>query len=95
MAILKSIAVKFSPEDHQLMPSRCKARNCSRGFYYDPVTFNITITPTGAVFENTESPEKADVDGVDEVSSDCYYCDTADSRFLDSQIARVRIAIVS
>ncbi len=52
------------------MPNRCKARNCCRGFYYDPVTFNVPVAPTGAVFENSESPEKAGVEGVDEVSSD-------------------------
>jgi hypothetical protein len=65
------------------MPSRCRARNCCRGFYYDPVTFNVTVTPIGAVFENAESPENADVDGADEVSSDCYYRDIADSWFPD------------
>jgi hypothetical protein len=54
------------------MPSRCRARNCRRGFYHDPVTFNANVAPTGAVFENTENSENADVDGVDEVSSDCY-----------------------
>jgi hypothetical protein len=63
------------------MPSRCRARNCYRGFYYDPVTFNVTVAPTGAVFQNAESPENADVNGVDEVSSDCYYLDIADSMF--------------
>lgn len=67
------------------MPSRCRARNCCRGFYHDPVTFNVTVAPTGAVFENAENPENADVDGVDEVSYhlDCYYRDIADSRFPD------------
>jgi hypothetical protein len=54
------------------MPSRCRARNCRRGKYYDPLTFNVTVAPSGAVFENAESPENADVDGVDEVSSDRY-----------------------
>jgi hypothetical protein len=66
------------------MPSRCRARNCCHGFYYDPVTFNVTVAPTGAVFENAESPENGDVDGVDEVPSHCYYRDIADSRFPDS-----------
>jgi hypothetical protein len=66
------------------MPSRCRARNYCRGFYYDPVTFNVAVAPTGTVFENAESPENADVDGVDEVSSNCYYRDIADFRFPDS-----------
>lgn len=49
------------------------------------MTFNVTVAPTGAVFENAENPENADVDGVDEVSYhlDCYYRDIADSRFPD------------
>jgi hypothetical protein len=47
------------------------------------VTFNVTVAQTGAVFENAKSPENADVDGVDEVSSDCYYRDIADSRLTD------------
>ena len=75
--------MKSSPENYQLMPSRCRARNCCRGFYYDPVTFNVTVAPTGPVFENAESPESADVDGVDEVSFDCNYRDIANSRFPD------------
>lgn len=75
--------MKSSPRDYQLIPSRCRARNCCRGVYYDPVTFNVTVAPTGAVFENAKSPENADVDGVDEVSSDCYYRDIADSRLTD------------
>ena len=75
--------VKSSPEDYQLMTRRCKTRNCCRGFYHDPVTFNVSVAPTGAVFENAETPENADVDGVDEVTSDCYHRDIADSRFLD------------
>ena len=65
------------------MPSRCRARNCCRGFYYDPVTFNATVAPSGSVFENTESTEKVDVDGVDEVLSDCYYRDISHSTFPD------------
>jgi hypothetical protein len=82
-ATLKSIAVK-SPEDYQLIPSRCRARDWSRGFYCDPVTFNVVGAITGAVFEKAESPENADVDEVDEVSSNCYhYRDIADSRFSD------------
>jgi hypothetical protein len=47
------------------------------------VTFNVAGAPTGAVFENAESPENADVDDVDEVSSDHYYREIADSRFPD------------
>ena len=80
---MKSIAVKSSPEDYQTnAESRCRARNCCRGFY-DPVTFDVTAAPTGVVFENADSPESSDVDGVDEVSSDCYYCDIADPRTPD------------
>ena len=45
------------------------------------MTFNVTVAPTGAVFENAESPETADVNGVDEVSSDCYYLNIADFMF--------------
>ena len=65
------------------MPSRCRARNCCRGFYYDPVISPVTSAPTGAVFENAQSPENTDVDDVDEVSSDCYCRDIADSGFPD------------
>lgn len=36
------------------------------------MTFDITETSTGAVFAVTESPEKGDAEGVDEVSYD--YC---------------------
>jgi hypothetical protein len=45
------------------------------------VTFDVSVAPTGAVFENAESPENADVNGVDEVSSDCYYLNIADFMF--------------
>ncbi len=81
---IEKYSVQRSPEDYKLMPSRCRARNCCRGFYYDPVTFNVAVASTGAVFENAESPEKADVEGVDEVSSDCDLRDMANSRFPDA-----------
>ena len=62
--------MKSSPDAHEITPSRCRARNCSRGFYFDPVTFDATVTSTEAVFAGAESPEKDedDVEGVDEVS---------------------------
>jgi len=63
---------KYRARKGQGYIEKCRARNCRRGFYHDPVTFNANVAPTGAVFENTENSENADVDGVDEVSSDCY-----------------------
>jgi len=62
--------MKSSSDAHEITPSRCRARKCSRGFYFDPVTFDATVTSTEAVFAGAESPEKDedDVEGVDEVS---------------------------
>lgn len=62
--------MKFSPDAYEITPNRCRARNCSRGFYFDPVTFDATVTSTKAVFAGTESPVKDDVEGVDEVLFD-------------------------
>jgi hypothetical protein len=62
--------VRFLFGLHEITPSRCKARNCRHGFYYDPMTFNATVTSADAVFVDSESPEKGDADGVDEVLSD-------------------------
>jgi hypothetical protein len=56
----------------EITPSRCRARNCRHGFYYDPMTFDAKGTlaeADHAVFVDSESPEKGDADGVDEVSS--------------------------
>ena len=64
---LQSISVKISPEAHKITPIRCRARNCRHGFYFDPVTFDVTATPTGAVFTDPEIAEEGDVEGVDEV----------------------------
>jgi hypothetical protein len=61
--------VKFSLDVHEITLSRCKARNCRHGFYFDPVTFEVTGTPD-AIFAESENPEKGDADGVDEVQ----YC---------------------
>ena len=66
-ATLQSIAVKSLFKGHELIPCRCRARDCRRGFYFDPVTFDVTDTTTGAVFAVAESPEKGDAEGVDEV----------------------------
>jgi hypothetical protein len=71
---LRSIAVKSSHDAHEITPNRCRARNCPRGFYFDPVTFDTTVTSTKAVFAGTESPETDDVEGVDEVSFDFCFC---------------------
>lgn len=68
---LRSITVKSHLEAHEILtPNRCRARKSSRGFYFDPVTFNATVTSTKAVFASAESPVKDDVEGVDEVSFD-------------------------
>lgn len=58
----------MSSKLHEITPGRCRARNCSHGFYFDPVTFNVAVTPPDSVFFDSESPAK-DADGVDEVSS--------------------------
>ena len=65
--MFQSIAVKSSPDAHEITPNRCRARNCSRSFYFDPVTFDATITSTEAVFASAESPGNDDAEGVDEV----------------------------
>jgi hypothetical protein len=44
------------------------------------MTFDATVTSTGALFADPKSPEKSDVEGVDEVSFDCCIRNTADSR---------------
>jgi hypothetical protein len=67
---LQSIAVKSLPEAPMITPNRCRARNCRHGFYFDPVTFDVTATSTGAVFADPEITEKGDVEGVDEVLFD-------------------------
>lgn len=72
--------MKFLSEDHEIIPSRCRARNRCRGFYFDPVTFDTTETSTKTVLTVAESPEKDDVGGVDEVSCGCCFCNKADSR---------------
>ena len=84
--MLRSIAVKSSPDAHGITQNRCRARNCSRGFYFDPVTFDTTVTSTKAVFGGAEIPEKDDFEGVDEVSFDFVFRNTSDSR---SQIHRL------
>lgn len=68
--MLQSIAVKSSSEDHEIMPSRCRARNCcpGRGSYFDPVTFAVTVRSTGAVLAVGESPDKGDGSDVDKVN---------------------------
>jgi hypothetical protein len=43
------------------------------------MTFDATVTSTGALFADPKSPEKSDVEGVDEVSFDCCLRNTADS----------------
>lgn len=65
---MRSIVVKSSHDAHEITPNRCRARNCSRGFYFDPETFDATFTSNIAVFADSESREKDDVEGVDEVS---------------------------
>jgi hypothetical protein len=77
---LRSIAVKSSTDTHEITPNRCRARKISRGFYFDPVTFDATVTSTKAVFAGAESPEKDDIEGVDEVSFDFSLRNTANSR---------------
>lgn len=72
--------MKSSPDAHEITPNRCRARNCSRGFYFDPVTFDATVTSTKAMFEGTESPVNDDVEGVDEVSFDFCLRNAANSR---------------
>jgi hypothetical protein len=44
------------------------------------VTFDATVSSTGALFTNPECPETGDVEGVDEVSLDCCLCNMADPR---------------
>ena len=53
------------------MPSRCRARNCcpGRGSYFDPATFAVTGTLTGAVLAVDESPDKGDSSDVDKVNN--------------------------
>ena len=50
-----------------MTPSRCRARNCRHGFYFDPVIFGATATPADAIFAELESPEKGGADDMDEV----------------------------
>ena len=79
---LQSIVVKSSFKGHELISFRCRTRNCRRGFYFDPVTFDVTDvtdTSTGAVFAAAESPQVGDTEGVDEVSYDCCLRNMADS----------------
>ena len=78
---LRGIAVKSSPDAHEITPNRCRARKISRGFYFDPVTFDATVASTKAVFAGAESPGKDDIEGVDEVSFDFCRCNTANSRY--------------
>jgi len=66
------------------MPSRCKARKCRHGFYFDPATFEATAAPADAIFAESETPEKGDADGVDEVSSDPVSLTMADHKSLRS-----------
>jgi hypothetical protein len=63
------IFANSSPEAHKIKPTRCGARNCCRGYYFDPVTFDATVTSTGALFPVPESPdsEKDNAEGLDEV----------------------------
>jgi hypothetical protein len=81
--------VKPSSGDYEIISSRCRARNCYDGFYFDPVTFDDTFTSTRVVSAVAEHPENGVVGGVDEayeVLSDCYLLDMADcriSRFID------------
>lgn len=77
---LRSIVVKSSHDVHEITLNRCRARNCSRGFYFDPVTFDATVTSTKAVFADAESPEKDEVEGVDEVSFNICLRNMANSR---------------
>ncbi|KAH9981609.1 P-loop containing nucleoside triphosphate hydrolase protein [Russula compacta] len=46
---------------------KCRARLCRHGFYFDPVRFDSPVTLTGAVFVDPETPEKGDMEGVDEI----------------------------
>jgi hypothetical protein len=78
--MLQSIVMNSSLEAQKITPSRCRARNCTRGFYFDPVTFDATITSTGALFLDPECSEKGDVEDVDEVSVVCCLCNMADFR---------------
>ena len=80
------MVVRFSLDIHEITPSRCKARNCRHGFYFDPVTFEALATPADAIFSESESPEEGDADGVDEVLSDPLSLTTADNK---SQIHRL------
>jgi hypothetical protein len=43
------------------------------------MTFDTTVTSTGALFADPKSSEKSDVEGVDEVLFDCCLRNTADS----------------
>ncbi|KAI9510706.1 hypothetical protein F5148DRAFT_1177323 [Russula earlei] len=47
--------------------AKCRSRSCSHGFYFDPMTFDATITSPGAVFADPDSIENGDIDGVDEI----------------------------
>jgi hypothetical protein len=62
------ITVKSLPDANKIMSDRCRARNCYSGFYFDPVTFAVSDTSTGALFADPESSEKDDdTEVVDEV----------------------------
>ena len=78
------MVVRFSLDIREITPSRCKARNCRHGFYFDPVTFEATATPADAIFSESESPEKGDADGVDEVLCNPLSLTTADNKSLRS-----------
>jgi len=72
---------KYRAQKGQDYVVKCRARNRCHGFYFDPVTFDTIETSTKAVFAVAESPQKGDVGGVDEVSSDRCLRNKADSRF--------------
>lgn len=79
------IIVKSSPGAHKITLGRCKARNGHSSFYFDPVTFAVTDTSTGAQFTDPENSED-DAEDTDEVSSNfClrYVADTRSPRFID------------
>jgi hypothetical protein len=63
--------MKALSECYEITRSRCKARNGSGGFYFDPVTFDSIIAPPGAVPAGPKRPEKDETEGIDKVFS-CY-----------------------
>jgi hypothetical protein len=62
----------------EITRSRCRARKCHGGCYFDPVTFDTAVAP-GVALPDPKSSEKDEAEGVDEVLSCHSLCITANS----------------